>query len=216
MTAGQIRDTIRAVLCKGLTLEQAEQITRVLVPVRVSAGAPLMREGDGATGLFVLLTGTVEVLKKAPDGSPRSIARVEAPSVLGEMSLVMERPHSATVQAVTDCEIQLLTKSQFQRLISSESVAAYKLIAAIAEVVPQLVEQLVALRPGRVHREARVLLERPLLAHALELARGNQLRAARMLGLNRNTLRKRCRLLQLLPSQSARRAGTRAAEARRG
>src|SRR5256885_15053753 len=135
MTAGQIRDTIRAVLCKGLTLEQAEQITRVLVPVRVSAGAPLMREGDGATGLFVLLTGTVEVLKKAPDGSSRSIARVEAPSVLGEMSLVMERPHSATVQAVTDCEIQLLTKSQFQRLISGESVAAYKLIAAIAEVL---------------------------------------------------------------------------------
>jgi len=135
MTAGQIRDTIRAVLCKGLTLEQAEQITRVLVPVKVSAGAPLIREGDGATGLFVLLTGTVEVLKKAPDGSPRSIARVEAPSVLGEMSLVMERPHSATVQAVTDCEIQLLTKSQFQRLISGESVAAYKLIAAIAEVL---------------------------------------------------------------------------------
>ena len=36
---------------------------------------------------------------------------------------------------MTDCEIQLLTKSQFQRLISGESVAAYKLIAAIAEVL---------------------------------------------------------------------------------
>src|SRR5216684_1054983 len=59
MLAGQVRDTIRSVLCKGLTLEQAEQITRLLVPVKASAGHPLMREGDSATGLFVLLKGTV-------------------------------------------------------------------------------------------------------------------------------------------------------------
>ena len=103
-----------------------------------------------------------------------------------------------------------------EEAVSQDPPELSALARLLAEVVPQLVEQLVALRPGRVHREARVLLERPLLAHALELARGNQLRAARMLGLNRNTLRKRCRLLQLLPSQSARRAGTRAAEARRG
>ncbi len=135
MLAGQVRDTIRSVLCKGLTLEQAEQITRLLVPVKASASHPLMREGDSPTGLFVLLKGTVEIVKKAPNGEAQFLARVEAPSVLGEMSLIMERAHSATVQAVTDCELYLLTKAQFQRLVASESLAAYKLIAAIAEVL---------------------------------------------------------------------------------
>lgn len=142
LTAGQVRDTIRAVLCKGLTFEQAEQILRVLVPMRTAAGHPLMREGDSPTGLFVLLTGTVEILKEAPDGSLQSITRLEAPTVLGEMSLLMDRAHSATVQAVTDCEFHLLTRSQFQRLISSESVAAYKLIATIAEVLAMRVARL--------------------------------------------------------------------------
>jgi len=142
MTAGQIRDTIRSVLCRGLTFEQAEQITRVLVPMRTAAGHPLMREGDNPTGLFVLLTGSVEILKQTPEGSLQSIAKLEAPTVLGEMSLLMERPHSATVQAVTDCEFHLLTRSQFQRLISSESVAAYKLIVTIAEVLAARVARL--------------------------------------------------------------------------
>ena len=41
------------------------------------------------------------------------------------------------------------------------------------------------------------MLERPLLVHALAATGGNQLRAARLLGLNRNTLRKRCRELGL-------------------
>jgi two-component system nitrogen regulation response regulator GlnG len=41
------------------------------------------------------------------------------------------------------------------------------------------------------------VMERPLLQHALSLTGGNQLRAARLLGVNRNTLRKRCRDLGL-------------------
>jgi two-component system nitrogen regulation response regulator GlnG len=40
-------------------------------------------------------------------------------------------------------------------------------------------------------------VERPLLALSLAATRGNQIRAARLLGLNRNTLRKKIRVLDL-------------------
>ena len=79
------------------------------------------------------------------------------------------------------------------------------LARAVAEAVPGIVEQLCAANNPRVHREALALLERPLLAHALALTGGNQLRAARLLGLNRNTLRKRCRELSLPPTRVGRR-----------
>ncbi len=46
---------------------------------------------------------------------------------------------------------------------------------------------------GRVLHE----LERPLLSLALEATRGNQVRAAELLGLNRNTLRKKIRELDI-------------------
>ena len=67
----------------------------------------------------------------------------------------------------------------------------------ITNAVPPLIDQLVTSSPGRVYRDALEFFERPLLAHALELTGGNQLRAARLLGLNRNTLHKRCRELRL-------------------
>jgi DNA-binding protein Fis len=70
-------------------------------------------------------------------------------------------------------------------------------VRELAASVPALVERLSTERSGRVYRDALELLERPLLEHVLSLTGGNQLRAARLLGLNRNTLRKRCRALHL-------------------
>jgi DNA-binding protein Fis len=74
-----------------------------------------------------------------------------------------------------------------------------QLARVVARAVPMVVDQLASAHPRRVYREAMALMERPLLAHALSLTGGNQLRAARLLGVNRNTLRKRCRDLGLAP-----------------
>ena len=75
------------------------------------------------------------------------------------------------------------------------------LARVVAGAVPMMVQQLTNANPRRVYREAMAMMERPLLLHALSLTGGNQLQAARLLGLNRNTLRKRCRALGLEPSR---------------
>ena len=78
----------------------------------------------------------------------------------------------------------------------------------ITNTIPALADELLGSRPGDVYRAAVAILERPLLAHVLASTGGNQLRAARLLGLNRNTLRKRCRELGLdLPRSPAPAAG---------
>ena len=80
--------------------------------------------------------------------------------------------------------------------------------SVIMNTVPALAEELLGSRPGDVYRAAVAIIERPLLAHVLAATGGNQLRAARLLGLNRNTLRKRCRELGLdLPRSPAAAAG---------
>jgi two-component system nitrogen regulation response regulator GlnG len=50
--------------------------------------------------------------------------------------------------------------------------------------------------PGLYHRILREI-ETPLLSAALAATRGNQIRAADLLGLNRNTLRKKIRDLDI-------------------
>lgn len=79
---------------------------------------------------------------------------------------------------------------------TGETLAAAR---ALMRAIPALADKLLARQSGRVHREIVTLIERALIAHVLDRLGGNQLRAARALGLNRNTLRKRCHDLGLLP-----------------
>jgi two-component system nitrogen regulation response regulator GlnG len=77
----------------------------------------------------------------------------------------------------------------------------------VTTTLPSLVSEATT-EGGRVYHRVMARVELPLLRHALELCGGNQLKAAKLLGINRNTLRKRLRQLGLLPA-----AGTNGAKA---
>ncbi|NQX93741.1 MAG: sigma-54-dependent Fis family transcriptional regulator [Erythrobacter sp.] len=57
---------------------------------------------------------------------------------------------------------------------------------------------------GTVYHRALAAFEKPLIEYALSETRGNQLRAAKLLGINRNTLRKRIGELRLEPDRFTR------------
>ncbi|MEK7709451.1 MAG: cyclic nucleotide-binding domain-containing protein [candidate division NC10 bacterium] len=135
MTSQDLIQTVCTVLCKTLTPSQAEEILAATRPRSVPAGSIVFREGEEGSGLFLLLKGSVEVVKQGPNGPSQQLATVDAPSVLGEMSLVSERRHSATVRATTDAEFRVLARENFLRLLERDNLAALKLLGAIAEVL---------------------------------------------------------------------------------
>jgi CRP-like cAMP-binding protein len=142
VTSAEAAKVVRSVLCRTLTLEQTDQILKAMIPVAAEPGTVVMHEGERGRGLFVLLTGSVEVRKQDRHGGDVAIATIKAPTVLGEMNLLTDRPHSATVRAVTACQFQLLTRSQFARLLGAESLAAYKVVAALADVIARRLDQM--------------------------------------------------------------------------
>jgi len=88
--------------------------------------------------------------------------------------------------------------------------ATEELDRLLGAVLPALVRDSAESEGGRLYRSVMGRVEMPLLRLALELSAGNQFKAARLLGINRNTLRKRLRLLGLLPGAHAGTQGARA------
>lgn len=74
----------------------------------IASGTSLLEEGYGTGHLYVLLEGRLEVVKA---GS--TVALVSEPGALfGEMSLLLEQPHTATVRALADCRIYEILDAQ--------------------------------------------------------------------------------------------------------
>ena len=61
---------------------------------------------------------------------------------------------------------------------------------------------------GRLYRTVMARVELPLLRHVLQMSGGNRAKAARVLGINRNTLRKRLRVLGPPPPAAPSRNGS--------
>ena len=142
MQASAARAVMHTVLGRGLTTQQVEQLAQASISKKIAVGQSLMNEGERPSGLLFLLQGNVEIFKQGGDGQRQSLAKIAAPTLLGEMSLITDRPTSATVVAVTECDCQLLTRAQFQRLIASDSLAAYKLVVVIAGLLAERLGQL--------------------------------------------------------------------------
>jgi CRP-like cAMP-binding protein len=86
----------------------------------IAAGTVIIREGDAGQGLFVVLSGEVEVSKRQAGGAGEmSLARLRAGDVFGEMSLLSNQPTSATVTAARPSTILFLAREYFQRLVDA-------------------------------------------------------------------------------------------------
>src|SRR5580704_18347985 len=67
----------------------------------VSAGTLILHEGSTTGHLFVLIEGRLEVVK----GDTVVASMTEPGAVVGEMSVLLDQPHTATVRAASDSTI---------------------------------------------------------------------------------------------------------------
>lgn len=103
-------------LFQSLTNEELEQLSQRVVSTCYQPGDIIIREGDTGDSLLVIITGLVDVTHRKSRGRNFSIGRLGIGQCIGEMSLLTGRPRSATVQAITDCEVVEIPKESMNEL----------------------------------------------------------------------------------------------------
>ena len=121
-------------LCRSLSGVELDAIAEIVSMQDLAAGKELFREGAPGDGLYLVVAGEIEIIKRGPRGD-RSLARMAVGGVLGEMSLITAEARSATGRAVVDSRVLRLPAQRFRLLIDGGSTAALKIAAAIAEVL---------------------------------------------------------------------------------
>lgn len=118
----------------GLDDQELKLLLRETTVLSCDEGDLIVRDGNVGNELFVVLSGAVEVTK-VKDGENFSIALIGEGEVFGEMAFVSKRKRTATVTAVTNSEIMVLTHDFFSKFIDSQPVIASKVLLNLAVIL---------------------------------------------------------------------------------
>lgn len=85
---------------------------------RLSSGDVLVREGEQSTEMYYVQSGTLAVFKRKGNQDVQ-IGNIISGELVGEMSFLDESPRSATVKAMTECELIEIPHEKFHKLMES-------------------------------------------------------------------------------------------------
>ncbi len=90
-----------------MAIEDRDTLLGLLKPRRVQleTGEILLREGESSERMYVLQSGTLEVLRRLDDGTQAVIGEMHEGQLAGEISLLEGKPHSATLRAIEPCSL---------------------------------------------------------------------------------------------------------------
>lgn len=94
----------------------------------LSAGQTLFREGEPGELMYVLMSGTAEIIVNG-----RVVETAEAGAIIGEMGMIDEGARSATVVAKSECQFLPIDRKRFNFLIQQTPHFALHVMRVIAD-----------------------------------------------------------------------------------
>lgn len=95
-------------------------------------GETLFHEGDAGDGVYVVKTGCIAIIKSKPDGKSVILAKLQAPQMFGEMSMLSDLPRNATALALVDSRLEFWSPAYFSSLIRHDPDIALKVMQTLA------------------------------------------------------------------------------------
>lgn len=118
-------------LFAGLTPDEADTVEHMVIRKRFSRGQVVLFEKDTSNYMYIVFSGKVRVVQLSREGKERILAMHKRGDYFGELALFDGKTSPATVVAMEDSEIGLLSKQDFDRFILKNQEILFELLTAL-------------------------------------------------------------------------------------
>ena len=91
--------------------------------VRKKAGEAVFRKGDAGDAFFLVLSGEVSLTRE----NTQVVETVKQGGFFGEIALLTGEPRSTSAVAVTDCDLAVVGRDDFQGLVMANPAVALEM-----------------------------------------------------------------------------------------
>jgi len=131
-------DLIRRVpLFSMLSDAQAQTIAESVTKQRFRRGEAIVEGGKKANALYIILNGRAHVVATDARGREAILANLKQGDYVGEMSLIDNQPHSATVRAEVQTDVLVLGRTQFARILPENAAMTYAIMKVLVQRLRQ-------------------------------------------------------------------------------
>ena len=150
----------RVPLFSMLTATQAETVAAAVLKRRYKRGEAIVEQGKQSNALAIILTGRARVVTTDARGREVILAILHPGDYMGEMSLIDNEPHSATVRTEVQTDVLVVGRPEFARCLPENSSMAYAVMRGQVQRLRQADRKIESLALMDVYgRVARALLE---------------------------------------------------------
>jgi len=116
----------RCTLFAALSDWELQSIARLTRLVEVKRDEVVFKTGDAAAAFYIVISGKFEVF--AGEGLRRQVlVYLKQGSYFGEMSLIADQPHSATVAARSDSLVLEISKDNFKKIVENNAAVSLEI-----------------------------------------------------------------------------------------
>jgi len=116
----------------GLDLRDRQRIVQLCSRRRIAARQVVFHQGDPGREMFVVVAGRLKISVTSAEGKELSFFILDAGSIFGELALLDGERRSATVTAITPCELLVLNVGDFKRLLRENQLIGLRMLSILA------------------------------------------------------------------------------------
>jgi CRP-like cAMP-binding protein len=103
--------------------------------VRFRTGEALFREGEPPRGVYVLHSGSVQLLFAGKNGNAKPLREARPGQILGLSCVVTRRPHDCTATAAEPCEAAFIERDEFLRTLDDSPTVWFSVLRVLSSEV---------------------------------------------------------------------------------
>lgn len=143
-----LNDLAEVDLFKLLDENELAELASVIDSETVAGGQIIFNAGELGDSLYIVRSGEVELFVKDTAGQKIVLTTSEPNDIFGELSMLDERPRSATAMALVETELLLLDRDDLLLLFQKQPDAALNMLAALSTMLRK-VDRLLQTRVSR-------------------------------------------------------------------
>ena len=120
-------------LFDSLAPEELRALLAEIQQIQVDGRHDLFQQGDAGNALYIVISGRLQAVITFPDGSQKVVGEMGPGDVIGEISLISGEPRTATIRAIRDSSLAVLSKDSFDRLAQLNPTFVFRVARVLAD-----------------------------------------------------------------------------------